>query len=267
MILRFYKYQGTGNDFILIDNRSFVLRNHIDYTNIIANLCNRRFGIGADGLILINKSDEADFAMQYFNSDGKEGTMCGNGGRCSVAFVNYLGIIKEKTTFIAIDGLHEAIICNKEKDTTLVSLKMKEINNVEKYDQGYILDTGSPHYVCFKENAESIDVYNEGKKIRNNTKFFKKGVNVDFATIYKDYIYVRTYERGVEAETLSCGTGAVATAIAASISDNENKNNEFTLITKGGKLYVHFDKISKTLFTDIWLKGNVTNVFKGDINI
>jgi len=265
MIIQFYKYQGTGNDFILIDNRSFIIKNTIDYTNTIINLCNRRFGVGADGLILINKSDKADFAMQYFNSDGKEGSMCGNGGRCSVAFANYLGIIKEKTVFEAIDGLHEANLFPKEKDTSFVSLKMKTVEGIQKYNEGYILDTGSPHYVCFAENTESINVFIEGKKIRNSTKFFDKGINVDFATIYEDHIFVRTYERGVENETLSCGTGAVATAIAANFSGQIN--NKFLLKTLGGKLSVSFNKTPDFKYTDIWIEGPVTNVFKGEINI
>jgi diaminopimelate epimerase len=267
MIIRFSKYHGTGNDFIMIDNRSSVLRNSASTTELIAHLCHRRFGIGADGLILINSSNKADFEMIYFNSDGREGSMCGNGGRCAVSFANSLGIIKDKTIFTAIDGMHEAEILKKEKDNTEISLRMQDIKGIENHDNFFILNTGSPHYVCFRNKVSEMDVYNEGRNIRYSKAFAEKGINVNFAEVIDDAVYVRTYERGVEDETLSCGTGSTATALAASLSGFCNTNSFCKIKTLGGNLTVKFQKISETEFHNVWLEGPAVCAFKGEVII
>lgn len=267
MIIRFSKYHGTGNDFIMIDNRSSVLRNSASTTELIAHLCHRRFGIGADGLILINGSNKADFEMIYYNSDGNEGSMCGNGGRCVVSFANSLGIIKDKTIFTAIDGMHEAEILKKEKDSYEISLKMKDVKGIEKHDDYYVLNTGSPHYVCFRNKVNEMDVFKEGRNIRYSRAFTEKGINVNFAEVAEDVIFVRTYERGVEDETLSCGTGSTATAIAASLSGFCDTESFCKIKTLGGNLTVKFRKISETEFHDVWLEGPAVCSFKGEITI
>jgi diaminopimelate epimerase len=267
MILRFSKYHGTGNDFILIDNRSSVIRKSEKSTDLIAHLCHRRFGIGADGLILINNSHTADFEMKYFNSDGNEGSMCGNGGRCAVAFTNSLGIVNEKAVFIATDGLHEANITSLGREITYVKLRMQDVKDIKISQGDYILDTGSPHFVRFLKNVENFDVFNEGRKIRNNSIFKEVGTNVNFAEVLDDKIFVRTYERGVEDETLSCGTGATATAIAACLSGYNPIEGTCNLQTLGGELMVNYKKLSKTSFNDIWLNGPAVCVYKGEINI
>jgi len=257
MKFKFYKYQGTGNDFIIIDNR----QNNIDLSEKqIHFICDRRFGIGADGLMLLNKHKELDFSMKYFNSDGKESTMCGNGGRCLVEFSRKLGIIKNETKFQAIDGEHMAII---NKDNT-ISLRMNDVLNVNLVNSNYYLNTGSPHYVTFKENIDKIDVYNRGREIRYSAEFEPDGTNVNFVEFENDKIFVRTYERGVEDETLSCGTGVTASAISASIHTKSDKNS-YDILTKGGKLKVSFRKIAKNKFTDIWLTGPANLVFEGEI--
>ena len=267
MIIRFSKYHGAGNDFIMIDNRSSVLRNLENYSELISHLCHRRFGIGADGLVLIDSSHTSDFEMNFFNSDGKKGTMCGNGGRCSVAFAASLGLVNEKTVFTAIDGLHEALILSKEKDCTLISLKMQDVNNIVKTDNYFIINTGSPHYVCFTKNINEMNVFEEGRKIRYNETFKNEGINVNFAEVRNDKLFIRTYERGVEDETLSCGTGATATALAASISKLCNEEEICNLLALGGELTVRFTKTSETSFTNIWLEGPAICVYKGEINI
>jgi diaminopimelate epimerase len=267
MIIRFSKYHGTGNDFILIDNRSSVLRNPDKTAELISHLCHRRFGIGADGLILVNSSKSADFEMGFFNSDGRAGSMCGNGGRCCVAFASSLGIIKDKTVFEASDGLHEAAIISKDKDTTVVSLKMQDVNEVKEQEDHFILNTGSPHYVLFTKGVDKLDVFNEGRKIRYSKPFSKEGINVNFAEVRKDKLFVRTYERGVEDETYSCGTGATATALAASFSGILKNKNSYRLSTLGGDLRVEFMQASKNFYTGIHLEGPAVCVYKGEINI
>lgn len=267
MIIRFSKYHGTGNDFIMIDNRSSVLRTSVKTNDLIAHLCHRRFGIGADGLILINSSHKADFEMIYFNSDGREGSMCGNGGRCAVSFANSLGIIKDKTIFTATDGIHEAEILKKEKESTEVSLKMQDVKGIEKHNNFYLLNTGSPHYVCFRKNVKELDILNEGRRIRYSKDFAENGINVNFAEVADDSIFVRTYERGVEDETLSCGTGSTATAIAASLAGLCNSNTFCNIKTLGGNLTVKFQKISDTEFDNVWLEGPAVCAFKGEVII
>jgi diaminopimelate epimerase len=260
MKIEFHKYQGTGNDFILLDNRENI------YSGLTAKqvhfLCSRRFGIGADGLIMINNKAGFDFEMKYFNADGKQGSMCGNGGRCVLKYASTLGIKKEKYNFIAGDGPHEAEIdLNGE-----VRLKMKDVKGVEYSYTHYILDTGSPHYVKTVGDAIQIDVVNEGRAIRNSKEFAEEGINVNFVeTIDDDTIYVRTYERGVEDETLSCGTGVTAAALIS--AHNDNGFNRVEVKTSGGKLSVEFEKLSEKEFKNIWLVGPAELVYEGEINI
>ncbi|MFW6101370.1 MAG: diaminopimelate epimerase, partial [Bacteroidota bacterium] len=209
MTQHFHKYHGAGNDFIIINNRQGVFPPD---KNVIKRLCRRRFGIGADGLMFLETSAEADFYMRYFNSDGNESTMCGNGGRCIVSFAYDQGLIDKKTRFLASDGPHEAVI----RDDNLVALKMQDVERVKTLGEHYFVDTGSPHYVRFVDDPEQVNVYEEGRKIRYNSQFSETGVNVNFVSLEEgDQIAIRTYERGVENETLACGTGAVASAISA----------------------------------------------------
>lgn len=259
MKFTFYKYQGTGNDFVIIDNRATNLKLTEQQIN---RLCDRRFGIGADGLMLLENDSDYDFGMKYFNSDGKESTMCGNGGRCLVSFAKMLGIIGEKTQFKAIDGVHKATI----HDDKNISLEMQNVSNVNKVNNNYYLNTGSPHYVLFSDNIDKIDVVNRGREIRYSGEFKPEGTNVNFVEIKHDELYVRTYERGVENETWSCGTGVTASAISASIHTKTDKSS-YRIITKGGTLHVSFEKIDKNSFKNIWLTGPATFVFKGEITL
>lgn len=259
MELHFYKYQGTGNDFIMIDNRGLLFpKNDV---NLVHNLCNRRFGIGADGLILLEPSEKEDFTMVYYNSDGNEGSMCGNGGRCLVAFAKKLQIIDTETTFEAVDGLHYATIEND-----IVSLKMIDVEQVEVHDFHTFLNTGSPHDIRFCNDVKSINVKETGASIRYGAPYLEVGTNVNFAEqIAEDYFKVRTYERGVEDETLACGTGVTAVAIAAH-QTKKTLNNHIKLEVLGGNLEVSFVKIGET-YTNVFLKGPAAFVFEGNINI
>ena len=254
---RFYKYQGTGNDFIMIDDR--IPTFNIENTDLIKLMCDRRFGIGADGLIVLRKHPELDFEMIYFNADGNISSMCGNGGRCIVAFANYLGIVYDNfTKFTAIDGIHEAKVENEK----YIHLKMNDVVDVVKNNKAYILNTGSPHYVLLSEHIDTINVYEVGKAIRYNNTFKEQGINVNFLEqISDDFIKVRTYERGVEDETYSCGTGVVASSIASSIEQNKNTNH-FSIVTKGGVLKVNFDIVNNS-YKNIWLSGPAELIFEG----
>ncbi|MDH3321459.1 MAG: diaminopimelate epimerase [Flavobacteriaceae bacterium] len=259
MKINFYKYQGTGNDFIIIDNRKkiFPKKN----SAVINKLCDRKFGVGADGLMLLENSVDHDFKMVYYNADGNLGSMCGNGGRCIVAFAHKLGIINKKTTFEAIDKLYFANIENQ-----LVSLKMNDIDHIETYPDHIFLDTGSPHHVTFEEEISKIDVFSKGKAIRNGSPYFNEGTNVNFVEqINADTFKVRTYERGVENETLSCGTGVTAVAIASHKSKKSNSNT-IKLQTPGGDLEVSFEN-EMNIYKHIVLKGPATFVFKGEIEV
>jgi len=257
MTYTFYKYQGTGNDFVIMDNRNAVFEK--ENTKLIAKLCDRRFGIGADGLILLENHDSEDFRMVYYNADGNESTMCGNGGRCLVAFAKHIGVIENKAAFEAIDGMHHAII-----EGTTVKLQMQDVANVQKHEQHVFLDTGSPHHVAFNNNLESLNVKKEGAIIRNGQPYNEMGTNVNFVEkISENTFAVRTYERGVEDETLSCGTGVTAVAIAMHYI-GETEKNILTLKTKGGDLKVSFQK-QKDEFNDVWLMGPATLVYKGEV--
>lgn len=261
MKLRFYKYHGNGNDFILIDNRDEVIKNLPK--QVVKKLCHRRFGIGADGLILMNRSKEYDFEMQYYNSDGGESTMCGNGGRCMVQFAGDLGMIKNKTRFLAIDGAHDGIIGADRS----ISIKMIDVKSFVKKNSDYVINTGSPHYVKFVSDVNRINVPAEGKEIRNENEFVKEGINVNFVEEKNDRLKVRTYERGVEDETLSCGTGVVAAALISSVKQEKIEGRQtVNLTTQGGNFEVSFLKKNEG-FSDIWLKGGVEFVFEGDVDL
>jgi diaminopimelate epimerase len=256
MQIPFHKYQGTGNDFILIDNRDHNYHAILDQ-NQIAMWCDRRFGIGCDGLILFNTHPEYDFEMLYYNADGGSGSMCGNGGRCIVQFAYDLGIEKSAYTFLAADGLHEA----KFQSDGLVALKMNDVATINYLDNDAVLNTGSPHYVQFCDNVENLNVYQKGCELRYSPAFAKEGINVNFVTeLDEESIYVRTYERGVEDETFSCGTGVTAAALV--FARNDRVFNNVKVKTKGGDLSVAFEKKEKS-FTNIWLKGPALKVFEG----
>lgn len=256
MKLPFYKYQGTGNDFVMVDDRTnFFPKND---TKLVAFLCDRKFGIGADGLILIQNDKKSDFIMVYFNADGKKGSLCGNGGRCAVSFARYLGIIAEQTTFKAVDGLHYAIL-----NGSTISLQMRDVSEIKVKPNSYFLDTGSPHHVQIVENLEGIKVFEEGKKLRYGL-YGEKGSNINFVQQEDDSTFaIRTYERGVEDETLSCGTGVTAVALAMHHA-KKTVGNEVNVNTLGGKLKVSFDIKSQT-YRNIYLTGEAKQVFKGEI--
>jgi len=257
-MIEFFKYHGAGNDFIIID--AFNSPYFKVSTKQISLLCNRRFGIGADGLMILRSHTEFDFEMDYYNSDGSGGTLCGNGGRCIVAFANKSGIIKDKTQFSASDGVHEAKLFKSGE----VSLKMNDIKNIENYGNDFTCYTGSPHYVKFIDDINILDVYNEGKKIRYSEAFKKEGINVNFIRIQDDQsLQIRTYERGVEDETYACGTGSVASALVYAEKTGIT-SGEITLNAKGGKLKVSFDKLNDT-YTNIWLSGPAEFVFSGKV--
>ncbi|UMB53891.1 diaminopimelate epimerase [Lutibacter sp. A64] len=259
MKIHFYKYQGAGNDFIMVDNRdlSFPKTNK----QLINKLCDRRFGIGADGLILLEPSENEDFTMVYFNADGNEGSMCGNGGRCIVAFAKQLAVINNKTTFNAVDGLHFASIENE-----IVSLKMIDVTDIEVSDTHAFLNTGSPHHVSFTEEISDLNVKEVGAKIRYGAPYFETGTNVNFVEkTATDSFKVRTYERGVEDETLACGTGVTAVAIAAHNS-NKTSDTSIKIEVLGGNLEVSFEKIKNT-YTNVFLKGPAQFVFEGNITL
>jgi diaminopimelate epimerase len=258
MITGFNKYQGTGNDFIIVDNRKRVIDPH--NSSLINKLCDRRFGIGADGLILISESSDYDFEMKYFNSDGLEGSMCGNGGRCSSDFAIKSGIAGKELAFQAIDGVHRAIM-----DNGIIRLSMNDVHKPRLVSGNYFLNTGSPHYVLFRKNIDQIEVNSEGKTIRWSEDFAPAGTNVNFVEIIENGIYVRTFERGVEEETLSCGTGVTASAIA-SVLARQFDTVPVRVKTKGGNLEVSF-KINGDLISEIWLSGPATFVYEGTVEI
>lgn len=260
MKLSFYKYQGTGNDFVMVDNRQTVLSKNS--TNLIKTLCDRKFGIGADGLIFLENPDNelADFKMVYFNADGRESSMCGNGGRCIVAFAKFLGIVNEKATFDAIDGVHEATI-----EDNIVSLRMVDVDRVLEKETAVFLNTGSPHHVIFTEDTGSLNIKKEGAAVRYSKEYEETGgTNVNFVEVEDNSILkVRTYERGVEDETLSCGTGVTAVAIAAHTTGRVVAET-VNLRTPGGVLKVSFEP-REAAYRNIWLTGPAEQIFKGII--
>jgi len=260
MSFHFYKYQGTGNDFILADNRK---NEYSLATDQIRRLCDRRFGIGADGLMLLNEKAGFDFEMKYYNADGKDGSMCGNGGRCMAKFAYHLGIHREVYRFLASDGAHEA-----EIDTDgIVSLKMKDVKNINKFHGDLILDTGSPHYIKMVTNVMDLDVFKKGYEIRHSKEFEEDGINVNFVEQLSeaDKIIVRTFERGVEDETFSCGTGVTAAALVC--YHNENGFNDVEVKTLGGTLTVEFDRVDDNRYENIWLCGPAEKIFEGNAEL
>jgi diaminopimelate epimerase len=260
MQLEFYKYQGAGNDFVMIDNRSGFFPK--ENTQLIAHLCDRRFGIGGDGLILLENDSDTDFKMVYYNSDGNQSSMCGNGGRCLVAFAKDLEVIEDKTTFIATDGLHHASF----EDNGLVSLQMIDVPTIDIKNDHSFLNTGSPHHVQMVEDLEHYNIKAEGAAIRYGELYGAAGSNINFVKKIDDTTFrLRTYERGVEDETLACGTGATAVAIAMNATGQTNAT-AINVNVEGGKLVVSFDK-SENGFTNVFLKGPAEFVFKGTIEI
>jgi diaminopimelate epimerase len=260
MTFKFYKYQGTGNDFILADNRK---NGYQLTTEQIRHLCDRRFGIGADGLMFLQEKTGFDFEMKYYNADGREGSMCGNGGRCMTKFAYHLGIHREIYRFLASDGVHEGEI----DIDGIVSLKMKDVKTIRKFHNDFILDTGSPHYIKMVSNVADIDVYKKGSEIRHSREFEEEGINVNFVEQMSeaDKISVRTFERGVEDETFSCGTGVTAAALVC--YHNENGFNDVEVKTLGGKLTVEFDRIDDNKYENIWLCGPAEKVYEGTVEI
>jgi len=260
MKLEFYKYQGTGNDFIVLDNRD----NKYSGLTVkqVKHICDRRYGIGADGLMLLGAKAGYDFEMIYFNADGNESSMCGNGGRCLTMFAYDIGIHKTLYKFMAPDGEHLADISIDKS----VRLKMKDVDKVEEHSTYAILNTGSPHFVKFATHVKDVDVVETGREIRNSAPFKEEGINVNFVeNIDDDSIYVRTYERGVEDETYSCGTGVTACALVS--AHNAKGFNRVEVQTPGGHLSVEFEKTDDEHFENIWLCGPAVFVFKGEMEV
>lgn len=255
----FFKYQGTGNDFVVVDDRNgtFPAANQV----LIEQLCHRRFGVGADGLILLQNDPDYDFRMVYFNADGAEGSMCGNGGRCVVRFAHDLGVFKDEVRFLAVDGEHSAVVTEET-----VSLKMSAVTGTEDRSGLTFLNTGSPHVVVFVDDLESFDVVAEGRAIRYSETFLPGGTNVNFAQVLDDKtVFVRTYERGVEDETYSCGTGVTAVALVA--HQQLSMANPVFIKTIGGNLSVSFNRKADGGFDEIQLIGPAKRVFAGSVTV
>ncbi|MBA3647045.1 MAG: diaminopimelate epimerase [Chitinophagales bacterium] len=258
--IKFEKFHAAGNDFIIVDDRNLSFPSAQEK---IARMCHRHFGIGADGLILLQNHKDVDFEMIYYNSDGLIGSMCGNGGRCSIIFSRQLGMVTSDVTFLAYDGIHKAKVTGND----LVRISMNTVSKVEKLNEAFVLNTGSPHYVVFTDNL-NFEIAPEARKIRNNETYREKGINVNFARIENGDLFMRTYERGVESETLACGTGTVATAIAASLYTERNELKQSWIVhALGGDLKVDFSREQENLFSDVWLEGIVTHVFRGEMEI
>jgi diaminopimelate epimerase len=257
----FYKYQGAGNDFILIDNRSLSFK-HTD-KETVSHLCNRRFGIGADGLMLLQNHSDYDFEMLYYNADGNPGSMCGNGGRCIVAFAKHLGIIDTETNFLAVDGPHYAKITEKGN---WVELQMIDIDIIGNDGEAYVLNTGSPHYVKQVQDLQSLDVFKTGYDIRNNDSYKAEGINVNFVEDLGDRLFVRTFERGVEDETYACGTGV--TAVALSMAKHKNTIGHINTPIKvlGGEMNIDFEYDGQR-FSNVFLCGPAEQVFEGELKL
>lgn len=253
--ITFYKYQGTGNDFVIIDNRStqFFKKD----AKLIHKMCDRKFGVGADGLILLENHDSLDFTMVYYNADGNESTMCGNGGRCIASFAQFLGIVSDTATFEAIDGIHQATFLENGE----VSLQMMDVSTLQVLDHHVFTNTGSPHHVQLTDDLDHTDIVAQGRHLRHEM-YGKEGANINFVQpLGKDTFKVRTYERGVEDETLSCGTGVTAVALAMHHTHQTNQKT-VTLNTPGGTLQVSFEP-TLSGYDNIWLTGPAVQVFKG----
>ncbi len=268
----FWKYHGAGNDFILLDQREQIWLERND-TERIAQLCDRHFGVGADGLILLCPHAEYDFEMVYFNADGREGSMCGNGGRCIVAFAYRRGIQKTRYRFWAIDGLHEAELTpTKSPRKFRVALHMRDVEGIRPFfgtsaaEPAYVLDTGSPHYVQWVSQLDDRDVFREGRAVRYSAPFSASGINVNFVELCPEGLRIRTYERGVEDETLACGTGVTAAALAWHARQGLSLGaHELPILARGGELSVRFTALPEGGYTDIWLCGPAVEVFSGEM--
>ncbi|UTW64717.1 diaminopimelate epimerase [bacterium SCSIO 12741] len=255
-MIEFYKYEGAGNDFILIDNRDHIFQATPEK---VEDMCDRHFGIGADGLILLENAEGYDFRMVYFNSDGHESTMCGNGGRCIVKFAYDLDLIGINTSFVAIDGPHQAEVLGESK----ISLEMIDVVEVEQVGSDYFLDTGSPHYVRKVPDVGGMDLVRSARSIRYNERFQQEGTNVNFFEPLEDRLMIRTYERGVEDETLACGTGITAVALVAELTGQNTHEGHSHLVARGGTLEVYYDREGNE-FNNIRLVGPAKYVFKGE---
>ena len=258
MLLQFYKYQGTGNDFVILDNREANIQLSKEQ---VAFLCDRHFGIGSDGLMLLNKHESYDFEMVYYNADGALGTMCGNGGRCLTKFAFDKGIQANKYNFIASDGEHQAVI----DENGWIHLKMIDVQEISIVHEATVLNTGSPHYIKPVSGLSNYDVFTEGKKIRYNETYKKVGINVNFVEWNESELFVRTYERGVENETFSCGTGVTAAAIA--MSADSIGAHQTKIRTLGGSLLIKFNKVAAQHYNNVWLCGPASFVYAGQISI
>jgi diaminopimelate epimerase len=259
MNIPFHKYQGTGNDFIMIDNLSgaysFIGIEHIKF------LCDRRFGIGADGLILLNAHASLDFEMDYYNSDGTK-SFCGNGARCAIQFYLSISGTKNEFHFLAIDGDHKALLIDHE-----IALEMSPVHAIEAIGKDFVLNTGSPHYIQFVDNLSTLDVSSAGRAIRNSDRFVADGINVNFVDrLSKAHLSIRTYERGVEDETLSCGTGATACALVEGLNLGVG-DHSVRVDVLGGQLSVSFTRSENVHFSNIRLQGPAKFVFQGEINV
>ncbi len=252
----FKKYHGSGNDFIMIDNRE---RNFRPEKKLVEAMCHRNFGIGADGLILLCKGGGHDFSMRYYNSDGNEGSMCGNGGRCITAFAEDLGIISNYAVFSAIDGVHHCTVKDKS-----YSLQMRDIDSITPKGKDYFLDTGSPHHIIFHDDIDNLDIIEPAREIRYGRMYEPHGCNINFVEVRENYLKVRTYERGVEDETLSCGTGVTASAIVA--HKQFAVSSPVRILTRGGNLEVSFS-FSNGKYSQVHLSGPAVKVYEGSINI
>ncbi|MFD2145146.1 diaminopimelate epimerase [Mucilaginibacter antarcticus] len=261
MKLHFYKYQGAGNDFILVDNRQKIVNHH--NAQLLAQLCDRRFGIGGDGIMFLQAKEGYDFEMVYYNADGQPSSMCGNGGRCIVAFARFLGVTGQETEFLAVDGPHHAKI---SETGDWVSLQMIDVDTIHKDADAYVLNTGSPHYVAFADNLQDKNVFADGHAIRNNDTYRANGINVNFVEPHREGYFVRTFERGVEDETYACGTGVTAVALAMAKHYNKTGSIETPIKVLGGDLNIRFN-YDGNAFTDIFLEGPAKLVFEGDLEI
>lgn len=257
MRIAFSKYQGTGNDFIMIDGTKKTVNFSVDQ---IQKLCERRFGIGADGLIIIKNHDEYDFKMDYYNSDGSQ-SFCGNGSRCAQAYAKELSLIEQTSTFSAIDGVHKG-----KQDGDDFATRMGNVNEINKIGDDFFINTGSPHYIRYVEDVDAIDVFEEGRKIRYSKEYKQEGTNVNFVTEQDGFLRVRTYERGVEAETFSCGTGVTAVAISYVFKKNLSAS-KVRILTRGGDLKISLNRRDDQEFSDIWLIGPALKVFEGSFEI
>lgn len=267
MNLTFHKYQGAGNDFILIDQRRQQWLKSDDQA-LIERLCDRHFGIGADGLILLESHAGYDFAMAYFNSDGRESTMCGNGGRCLAAFAKDLGMAGDRFRFLAADGPHEAVLQQKTDGEYWIELKMGDVHLIQRRQDDFVLNTGSPHFVRFTPSVESADLLSEGRAVRYSADFGAEGINVNLVECAAGRLLIRTYERGVEDETLACGTGVTAAALAFAFREGFPAGAaQISVQARGGALSVHFRRTDSGGFSDIWLCGPAKCVFHGQISL